>query len=299
MKKVLWIFLVFLFLFVFVYFIFDKPAKNTSLKPQKPIVFVSILPQKFIVKKIAGDFLSVFVMVQPKFSPATYSPTPKQMNLLTKADLFFGIGVPFEKSWLPKIASQNPNLEVIDVSKNIKKRAVDTFLNRKKQKEDDPHIWLSLKLMKQQSRFILKVLSEKYPDKKSYFEENEKKLEKEFDKVELSVKNLFKNVKNREFLVFHPSFGYFADEFGLKQIPVESEGKLPGGKLMSEIIKYAKSHKIKTVVIQQQFAKRPAQVIADSVGGKILQLNPLSEDYIKNIKLMAKKLSEALNEQSN
>ena len=296
MKKNFWILLAVLFLLAVVFFLFNKPSKTVS-KLDKPVVFVSILPQKFILKNIAGDFLSVVVMVQPKYNPATYSPTPNQMNLLSKADLFFGIGVPFEKSWLPKIASQNPSLKIYDVSSKIKKRHIDTFLQKNIEKTgDDPHIWLSLLLMKKQTKFIVKILSKKYPKKAEFFQRNEKKLLKRLDNLELFVKNVFKNINHKEFLVFHPSFGYFADEFGLKQIPVESEGKLPGGKLMLEIINYAKQNNIKTVVIQQQFAKRPAQVIAKAINGKLLQLDPLAENYIENIKNMAKKLSEALNE---
>jgi len=84
-------------------------------------VVVSILPQKTFVKKIAGDLVDVTVMVAPGSSPATYEPKPSQMKKITKAQIYFSIGVPFEKAWLPRFKAQNPSIKLIDTAKGIKK----------------------------------------------------------------------------------------------------------------------------------------------------------------------------------
>ncbi|MBW1797705.1 MAG: zinc ABC transporter substrate-binding protein, partial [Deltaproteobacteria bacterium] len=63
-------------------------------------VFVSIVPQKYFVEKIGGDLVKVSIMVKPGASPAIYEPKPGQMVALSRAKVYYAIGVPFEKAWL-------------------------------------------------------------------------------------------------------------------------------------------------------------------------------------------------------
>ena len=86
-----------------------------------PIV-VSVLPQKYFVEKIGGEMVEVSVMVLPGASAATYEPKPNQMVTLSKAKIYFAIGVPFEKVWLKKIASSNRHLQIVHTDKGIEKR---------------------------------------------------------------------------------------------------------------------------------------------------------------------------------
>ena len=87
-------------------------------------IIVSILPQKTWVHKIAGSLVDVDVMVKPNYSPATYEPKPKQMITLSKANIYFAIGVPFENIWLQKFIAQNKKMIVVDISKNIQKQPI-------------------------------------------------------------------------------------------------------------------------------------------------------------------------------
>ena len=100
--------------------LFTLPFAGTALA-KKPVVFVSILPQKYFVEQIAGDTVDVEVMVMPGASPATYEPRPRQMAMLAKADLYFAIGVPFERTWLPRIKATNPNLTIVPLDKKLRK----------------------------------------------------------------------------------------------------------------------------------------------------------------------------------
>ena len=97
-------------------------AQIALARPLK--VFVSILPQKYFVEKIGGDSVEVAVMVQPGASPATYEPKPKQMVALAKSDIYFAIGVPFEKTWLPKIVAANPKMHIVYTQVGIEERAM-------------------------------------------------------------------------------------------------------------------------------------------------------------------------------
>jgi len=95
--------------------------------------------------------------------------------------------------------------------------------------------------------------------------------------------------------VFHPAFGYFADAYGLQQIPVETMGRSPKGKELSAIIKLAKQENARIIFVQPQFDRQAAQKIADAVNGAVVSINPLAYDYLDNMEQMANTIADALN----
>jgi len=96
-------------------------------------IFVSVLPQKYFVERIAGDNAEVHVMVLPGHSPATYEPTPSQMKKISRAEMYFRIGVPFEEIWMKKLRQLNPELEVVDTRDGITLRPMDSFVTLQQQ----------------------------------------------------------------------------------------------------------------------------------------------------------------------
>ena len=94
---------------------------GNCLAADKISVFVSIVPQQYFVQQIGKELIDVQVMVQPGASPATYEPKPKQMADLSKAKIYFAIGVPFENAWLDEITAANPNMQVVHTDNGIEK----------------------------------------------------------------------------------------------------------------------------------------------------------------------------------
>ena len=192
-------------------------------------------------------------MVSPGHSPSTYEPLPQQLALLRNTKAFFTIGVPFELAWLSKISLINPQMKIIDTTQNIKLRQMDvaneifetkdlknghSFEHHHSQK--DPHIWLSPKLVKMQVQTIINTLLEIDPENSEEYRQNHKIFIIELDKLQDYMQDRLKNLNSKQFLVFHPSWGYFADEFGLEQIPIEIEGKKPTSKELVSLIEFAK-----------------------------------------------------------
>ena len=54
-------------------------------------------------------------------------------------------------------------------------------------------------------------------------------------------------------MVFHPAWGYFAESYGLKQIPIEIQGKEPRPFALRHLIEQAKDLGIKVIFAQSQF----------------------------------------------
>ncbi len=260
---------------------------TNPLYAQKIVVGVSIPPQKYFVKKIGKDLVDVIVLLPAGANPVLYEPKPNQIKMLSKAKLFFSIGVPFEKPWIKRLKKEFPNLRIIPMYKSVKRRPMKKnylFLRRKIiNKNPDPHIWLSPPLVRLIAIDVLNGLIQAEPERKNFFYRNYVNFVKEIWEVDLNILDLFKNAKKRAFLVFHPSWGYFALAYNLKQIPLEIGGKSPTIKDMSFFIDFAKKNRLKTIFVQPQFSSRFAKILARSIGGKVEVIDPLAESWKENL----------------
>lgn len=267
-------------------------------------VFVSIVPQKYFVQKISGNLVDVSVMIEAGASPATYEPKSNQMVALVRSKIYFAIGVPFEGTWLKKIVTANPEMLVVHTDKGIEKIPMATPDNNGKNNQHpqkghshgilDPHIWLSPALVKIQALNILEAFLKIDPAHQRFYEANYKKFIKELDEIDAQLKSIFKGKEDLEFMVFHPAWGYFAHAYGLKQVPVEIEGKHPKPSQLKELIEHAKERRIKVIFVQPQFSTKNAETIAKAISGEIVFANPLAEDWGNNLLQQAKKFKSAL-----
>jgi len=267
-------------------------------------VCVSIPPQRYFVEKIGGDRVSVAVMVAPGANPATYEPKPKQIAFLANTTIYFAIGVPFEKAWLPRFASVNRDMIIVHTDDGIEKmpmargeiiRADKREKSKPENSSLDPHIWLSPKLVKIQVENILKVLEKIDPAFRSKYEENYGKFIAEIDKLDKDIKAVLSHgLLKRDFIVFHPSWGYFACDYGLIQHPIEIEGKEPKYPELIKLIDFAVNNDIKVVFVQPQFSKRSAEVIATAIKGSVVTVDPLAENWADNLLRVAKVFAKSM-----
>jgi zinc transport system substrate-binding protein len=268
-------------------------------------VYVSIAPQKYFVQQIGKDLVEVQVMVSPGASPATYEPKPRQMAGISKAKAYFSVGVPFESRWLKKIAAANPHMKVVATDQGVQKIPmaagyhlggagnVDHHGDHDDAHDDhghdhgegslDPHIWLSPPLVKIQARHILTGLQQIDPSHGGQYERNYHAFLRAIDLLDQQLKQKFAGMKDRRFLVFHPSWGYLAQAYGLKMTPIEVQGKDPKPAQLEALIAYARQEGIKVVFVQPQFSARSARLIAGEIGGKVAFADPLAENWADNL----------------
>jgi zinc transport system substrate-binding protein len=100
-------------------------TRNDVGSGEKPGVFVSIAPQASFVERLAGDAVTVEVLVPPGRSPHNYEPTVKQMARLGSAKVWFRIGVPFERNFAAKIASTHPSVKMVNLSEGLSDRILE------------------------------------------------------------------------------------------------------------------------------------------------------------------------------
>jgi len=297
-------------LLIFCTVIFCGP--NTVPAEQKASLFVSIAPQEFFVRKISGDLFEVSIMVAPGADAHTFEPKPRQMVALSKARIYFAIGVEFEKAWLDRFQAVNRNLKIVHTQNGIKKIPISALGYHEKNSNPnqasvqndhgqdpsrnglDPHIWLSPPLVKILARNIRDALQEVDSAHGSVYEANYQMFIAELDKLDAELRSTFKGQEGLGFMVYHPSWGYFAHTYQLKQIPVEIEGKAPKPAQLQELITHAKKHDIRVVFVQPQFSARSAELIAREIGGQVAFVDPLAMNWADNLREVALKFKKAL-----
>jgi len=275
------------------------PAASGVRAADSPVkTFVSIAPHAYFVEAIGGDAVEVEILVPSGQSPATYEPVPGQLARLAVADVLFMTGVPFEKRLLTKIAEGFDKLRVVKLHDGIRLRPID----REREHEHDhggagdPHVWLDPDLAARQAETIAATLAQIRPADSAFFYRNLDTLRQDIDSTFAAIKVLLTPVEGRAIYVFHPSFGYFVDAFGLRQVAIEHDGKEPSARQLAELIEEAGADRVKVLFVQPQFSRKQAEAVGEAVGARIVMLDPLSQDYMNNLMDMASKIRKALTE---
>jgi zinc transport system substrate-binding protein len=265
------------------------------------------MPQKYFVEKIGGDLVDVSVLVPPGSSPHTYEPRPAQMMQLAHAKIFFAAGVEFEQAWLPRIRQGNPQLTIVYADSGITKMPMPGLSELQKDSSEssspgeerggedetglDPHTWLSPQLVKEMAPMIARTLIRFDPADSGYFTQGRNAFIDTIGALQKELHAILDTAHRKTFMVFHPAWGYFAREFGLREIPVEIQGKEPSARELTFIIDIAKRNNIRTIFIQPQFSPQTAETIARQIGARTVVANPEAEDWANSLREFAREMS--------
>lgn len=270
-------------------------------------VFVSIPPQKTFVERIGGEYVTVEVMVSPGASPATYEPRPRQMADLSRAAAYFTVGVPFERAWLGRIAAANPSMRMVHTEAGVERLPIAAHIHEEEEEHGhhdtghegeilDPHIWLSPPLVKTQALTIMEALSLLDPANSGHYSAQFELFRGELDTLDRRLREILTPVRGKAFMVFHPSWGYFARTYGLEQVAIEVSGREPSPREMADLIGFARGHGIRTIFVQPQFSRASAESIARAIKARVVEADPLAEEWSDNLLRIAREMREALDE---
>jgi zinc transport system substrate-binding protein len=263
-------------------------------------VFVTILPQAEFVGRVGGDRVRVQVLVGPGQSYHTYEPTPRQIAELADARAYFTIGVPFEQLLIKKVRAAAENLIIVDARQGLPLRMMEEaeegqhHAGHAHHGQEDPHVWLDPRLVKRMTRAICDALQQIDPSHNDEYEHNLSAYHRELDDLHRELTRALAPLAGREFFVYHPAYGYFADAYGLKQVAVEEAGKEPTARRVAALIERARASGVRLIFVQPQFASSGARTVAEAIGGAVLPLDPLARDYVANMREMGRRIGEAV-----
>ena len=263
---------------------------------EEGIVTVTIEPQRFFAEKIAGDKFQIHCIVPSGQSPETYDPTPKQMVEVGNSVAYFQIGsLGFEQVWMQKIRENNPDLKIYDLSKGIS--FIQEVVHHHHHDHHhhthgvDPHIWSSIAGAKIIAQNMLDAFIQLDGEHAEYYKSNYTALLKEINQTDTVIRQLLAPLKERTFIIYHPTLTYFAKEFDLTQLCIEMDGKEPSPAILAQLIATAKEREVKVVFIQQEFDKKNAELIAKETDCRLEVINPLSYHWNEELIHIAKVLA--------
>ena len=279
---------VFIYIGIFLLgFIACQNKNNKKTSEAKDIISVSIPPQSYFVRQLAGDRFQINVMIPPGANPVTYDPPPGKMKKVAQSEAYIKIGhLAFEKIWMDKFRSMNAELAIYDQS-----GPVDLIhIHEKNHAHDhahhagvDPHIWTSPAAVKKQIVVLKEALIELDPQNKRLYQKNYRNFISKIDSLDQFVKETVEGSKNHSFMIFHPALSYFSRDYHLEQIPIEFEGKEPSPSRLKKLIDLAREKQIDKVLIQKQFNTDNAEMIAKEIGAEVVVINPLDSNWVEAI----------------
>ncbi len=269
----------------------EAVEEGKEAEPEKIVVAATIVPQKTFVEAVGGDLTEVVLLVPPGNSPANYEPTPQEMERFARAELYFTIGVPTEAENILPRAAELENLKIVTLQDEIAAAYPDREIAAGRR---DPHTWLSPKRAIVMVEAMARELSLLDEANSEIYSENARQYIAELEELDRYLQEIFDTVPNNQFIVFHPAFGYLADDYGLKMYALEEGGKEATPQRMQEMIDLAKEEGIKVIFYQSEIDSQQSVSFAEEIGGKTIQLAPLSPHYIDNLKEMASTMAEAL-----
>ena len=280
-------------------------------------VAVGIEPLREFVERIGGDLVEIAVMVPAGADPHSYEPRPKQMAALAQARLYFSLDLEFEEAWIPRFQAANRNLIVVEADKGLEKMAMPEHGDhdhaakgqaapghadktpakggRGHQDHEglDPHIWVSPPLVKTVALNVRDALVAADPVHESVYRANHARFLAEIEALHAELAQSLAACAGARFMVFHPSWGYFAAAYGLVQEPIEAQGKEPSPRQLKALIDEAKEEGIKVVFVQPQFSDKAARTVAKAIGGQVLKIDPLAGKWAENLRTVARTIREA------
>ena len=271
--------------------------------PATLVVATSIPPHAWLIERIGGGQVVVHTVLRPGESPTTHQPSDLQVSRVLSGRVFFRSGVPFESgAWFRALER---HLEIVDLRNGVATRTMDTHAHDGGAAQEnshhlrgatDPHIWLSPERLAIQARLITETLQQIDPNHAADYAARLTELISELDELDAYIETALAPYRERAFVVFHPSWGYFADDYGLHQIAIEIEGNNPTDAELTRIQEQTRFLDVSVVFVQPQIAGKSARAIAEVMGASLETLDPLAPDVIVNLRHVTDSIVDGFND---
>ena len=256
-------------------------------------LIVSIPPQQEAVRAIVGEDARIMVLVPKGASPETYSPSAGEIRRLAEADMLFTIGVPIEKVLVPKLQKLNSSLLIVDTTTSMKYRDMEGGHAHHNHGAKDPHVWLSIDNMIIHAQNVSAALTKNDSTNADAFTARANDYIASLKKLQEELANSMKHLAGGKLMVFHPAFGYFLDQYGMTQIPVELDGHEPSGKHLAKISNLRSTAKAFVLFVQPQSNKSLAESVAKTLLLKPIVVDPLPDAYTDGMRNLANTIVNA------
>lgn len=264
---------------------------------------VSIPPQAYLVERLAGSRGEVTVLLPRGASPEIAAPSPREMVTLADADLVVLVGHPnfiFETRHVLPVLEGNPDVATVSMAEGLdldRDRGDGGTQDRHVHEGlSDPHVWVSPHLVRDAVRAIAGSLMRIDPEGAPIYRQQEEALLAEIDLLDRELHDRLDPLAGTPFLVYHPAWSHFAQEYDLVQMAIETDGKEPSPRALTELVERARDQGVTVIFAQEGLPHRGAEVVAKEIGARVVIVDPLARDWPRTLRRLAEALQRGSTE---
>lgn len=253
----------------------------------KRVLAVSVEPQRELLQAIAGDEYEVVTILPPSGDVESFEPSVQTMTSLQKAEAWFKVGnVGFEQALEPKLRENFPNLAVYASAKSVK--PVEGTHGH----DEDPHVWSSIANARLMAASMTAELKRLDPQKAAVYDKNFALLDSSLAVDDSAIRALLADAPQRSFAIWHPSLSYFARDYDLNQIALETDGKETTPRQLRDRLDSLKNTGVKTIFYERAHGSSQAETAAKQLGLRVVEISLNDSNWRKSLRAAAEELAK-------
>ncbi len=267
---------------IFGYLAINKKAPAVT---DKVSVVASFYPLYFFAQEIGGDKADVRNITPAGAEPHDYEPTPQDLVMIQNSNLLVLNGAGLE-SWGADILTSVPAEKVVIAGEVFATLEGEVHEDEEHEEEDeseaeervaDPHVWLSPEIAIRIVDRIEQGYAKIDPENAQYYADNATSLTSRIAELDTKYRQGLAQCISRDIVTSHAAFGYLAQEFDLRQVPISglSPEEEPSTRELAEIADFAKTNNFTYIFFESLASPKLSQAIATEVGAQTLVLDPI------------------------
>lgn len=244
-------------------------------KDNTKTIYVSIPPLIHFVEQLTkADTYKIVSLVAVGNDAERYTPSPRQLKALGSADMFFGIGLPYEKNIITSLKKKSKTLKIYELGNTLERIYDDDHGDEENDDdtmndehlEGNPHIWMSFDNVEKIVYEMYEILSSAYPAEQTTLKENYDAYIARIMTIKKEIQHTFSIYQNRSFLIYHPILSYYAKEFGINQISIQTENTGEASlKKIQTIYDDALKENVHLLLLQKGYDSKNALTLAKKI----------------------------------
>lgn len=224
-------------------------------------VVAAFYPLAYAAQQIGGPAYDVVNLTPPGAEPHDLELTPRAVGRIESANVVLYLSHGFQPA-VSKAVDQASGTTV-DVLSGL---TLNSAAGQEEGLTADPHVWLDPVLFAQVAKHIGRALHR-----------SPTMLDARLSRLDQEFRRGLQHCARKEIVTSHAAFGYLAQRYGLKQVPItgltpESE---PSPQQLTRVIKLVKRTHATTVFFETLLSPRLADTVAREVGARTAVLDPI------------------------
>lgn len=260
----------------------------------KPEISVSIPVTAYFAQRLAGNALTINIMVPQSAGHSDYSPKPGQMLSLAHSKAYLAIGhLDFELVWRERMQAAAPSMQWIDLDRGTHKISGHCCAEHADNEGIDPHYWLSPREALTMVENMANALIELLPEHRDYIATSLDSLHDELKQYDRQLDSITRlRTDTLSFMIYHPALTYIAEAYGMRQYSIEKDGNAPSPQSYMADLKAAQRDSVRVVFVQQGYDIDKARSAADIIGATVVEFAPEGYDYAATMSLIINALQQ-------